>query len=386
MSKTTTHKNAWEKYLPIRRTKLRTYLVVSGVVLGLAGLARPDVAPFAVGAVFMAFAAWIHVWSKGHLDKNASLTRSGPYRWVRDPFHFSNFFMDLGLCLIINNWVFTLVFMTFWVIAYRHRLWEEDQQLEAIFDDEYRDYRARIPRMIPYRKPMDKRYDKPFSIHHGPIFRGSVCTRLFRLASYPYLMFAAAQVGAHRLELLDVSRHPLFYWALCGFLLFTFLSKSAKPLTKKRASLVPPWLLRQPAHGLFCVAMVVAMLLVERLPLDTRVLEPHLGLHGVMVVLALAAFALALASPPALWGSARFRRLLEGVAFSLLWLYTPLPWLALLPACYFSAAFLYGDPDGPEANVNRVFPAAGGQAPMPVSRYLGLALLFFLAKVPVLVG
>ena len=28
MSKPTTHKNAWEKSLPIRRTKLRTYLVV----------------------------------------------------------------------------------------------------------------------------------------------------------------------------------------------------------------------------------------------------------------------------------------------------------------------------------------------------------------------
>ena len=98
------------------------------------------------------------------------------------------------------------------------------------------------------------------------------------------------------------------------------------------------------------------------------------------------ALGLALASPPALWGSARFRRLLEGVAFSLLWLYTPLPWLALLPACYFAAAFLYGDPDGPEANVNRVFPAADRGALLPVSRYLGLALLFFLAKVPVLMG
>jgi len=56
-----------------------------------------------------------------------------------------------------------------------------------------------------------------------------------------------------------------------------------------------------------------------------------------------------------LWHSVRFRRLIEGTALVVAWLFTPVPWLALVPACYFSAAFLYGDPDQPEADVDHVF-------------------------------
>ncbi|KYZ86598.1 methyltransferase family protein [Alloalcanivorax xenomutans] len=353
MSKTSMHKYKWEKYLPIRRTKLRSYLVGGGVLLGLAGFNTMAALPFSVGAVFMALAAWLHVWAKGHLDKNATLTRSGPYRWVRDPFHLSNFFMDLGLCLIINNGVFTLVMMTFWVIAYRHRLWEEDQQLVEIFGDEYLDYRARIPRMIPYRPPMEKKYDKPFSVRHAPIYRGSVCTRLFRLASYPYLFFVAAEIGQKGTDLLAAQEHPAFYWALTGFLFFHFLSRAAGEITKRRASILPLWTLRHPARGVIVSIMVAALLAVDMLWSGPRILEWHLD-RGQWLILLVAAMLL-VATLRGLWHSVRFRRLIEGTALVVAWLFTPVPWLALVPACYFSAAFLYGDPDQPEADVDHVF-------------------------------
>lgn len=378
---------AWERYLPIRRTKLRSYLIAIGVLIGVFNFNQIEVVPFAVGVLSIALASLVHVWAKGHLDKNRTLTRSGPYRWVRDPFHLANFFIDLGLCLVINNWIFTLVMMSFWVIAYRYRLNEEHEMLVELFGDDYLDYQARIPRMIPYKPPMDKKYDKPFSVKNGPIYRGGVCTRLFRFASYPYLLFAAAQIGDYGWAVFEMDRHPLFFWALSGFVFFHFAGEAASLITRKRKSILPLWMLRQPVPAMFAVTLVGALLAVERLPLDTAVLELHLGVAGAAFVAVMLILALALACPPRLWSSYRFRRLVEGVLLSVLCLFTPLPWLALAPACYYTAAFLYGDPAQQETDVDHVFIATQDTNLLSVPRYMGLlVLVFFAVETPVLIG
>ncbi len=375
-------KGEWVEYLPIRRTKLRTYLMSLGVLIGLLDLNHIDVVPFAIGVVFIAAAAWVHVWSKGHLDKNASLTRSGPYRWVRDPFHFANFFIDLGLCLIVNNWIFTPIVMVFWVIAYSHRLGEEDEMLEELFGDDYREYRAKIPRMIPYKPPMDKKYDKPFSVRHGPIYHGKVITRLFRFASYPYLLLAAAWLGDAREEVLDVSAHGLFWWAVFGYVFFHWLSEVAAKLTTKRAPLLPLALLRQPAPAILGVVWIAVLWGVERVPVDTRDFALELGTSGVAAVL-VGVVAVVIAGIR-VWASARFRRLIEGLVLSLATLFTPLPWLALVPACYFAASFGYGDPQRAESDIDHVFLPAERLWPAPA--WLALAALFVAALVPLLLN
>lgn len=371
----------WLEYLPIRRTKLRSYLMSLGVLIGLLDLNNIDLIPVAVGVVFIAAAAWVHVWSKGHLDKNASLTRSGPYRWVRDPFHFANFFIDLGLLLIVNNWIFTAVMMVFWVIAYSHRLGEEDEMLTELFGDDYRDYRARIPRMIPYKPPMDKQYDKPFSVRHGPIYHGSVITRLFRFASYPYLLLSAAWLGEARLDVLDVGEHGLFWWSLSGFVFFHWLSEVARKLTVKRAPILPLSLLRQPAPALFAALWVAVLWGLEFVPTDMLGFALELTTAGMITVL-LGLVALVLAGMR-IWTSARFRRLVEGAALTLASLFTPLPWLALVPACYFAASFGYGDPWQSESDIDHVFPPAERLWPAPA--WLALAALYAAATAPLLV-
>ncbi len=373
-------KGEWIEYLPIRRTKLRSYLMSLCVLIGLLDFNHIDLVPFAVGVVLIAAAAWVHVWSKGHLDKNASLTRSGPYRWVRDPFHFANFLIDLGLLLIVNNWIFTAVMMVFWVIAYSHRLGEEDEMLEELFGDDYREYRAKIPRMIPYKRPMDKKYDKPFSVRHKPIYHGKVITRLFRFASYPYLLLGAAWLGDARLDVLDVSTHGLFWWAVFGYAFFHWLSEVAAKLTTKRAPLLPLALLRQPAPAIFAAVWIAVLWGVERMPVDTQSFALELNITGVISVLVgLVAVVL---TGMRVWTSARFRRLMEGLVLSLASLFTPLPWLALVPACYFAASFGYGDPHRAEADIDHVFLPAERLWPAPA--WLALAALYVAALVPLL--
>lgn len=354
----------WERYLPFRRTKLRSYLVASGVVIGVLGLNRIDTASVAVGLVFMAFAAVVHVWAKGHLDKNKTLTRSGPYRWVRDPFHLSNFFMDLGLCLVVSHWTFTAVIMTLWVLAYSYRLNEEHEMLVELFGDEYLQYRERIPRVIPWRKPLDKEtYDKPWSVRHAPIWRGKVCTRLFRLASYPYIFFAAAQVGAHGVGVLEAGAHPLFYWSISAALFFHFLGTAAAKLTGKRAPVFPRQALALPSLLVVTAGYLGALVVVDGSTLLGGLPEYQLDVAGVVVAGLVLVMVGGLAVPSRLVESFRFRRLVEGGYLVWLALFTQMPWLGLVPACYFSAGFLYGDPSREEAEVESVFPPDQGLPP-----------------------
>lgn len=375
----------WERYLPFRRTKLRSYLVAGGFIIGLLGFNQMSLLPFAVGAVFMALAAVVHVWAKGHLDKNKTLTRSGPYRWVRDPFHASNFFMDLGLCLIVNNWIFTLVIMTLWVLAYSYRLGEEHEMLVEIFGDEYLEYKERIPRMIPWRPPLDKAtYDKPWSVRHAPIWNGKVCTRLFRLASYPYLLFAAAQVGQHGEAVLSPAAQPLFYWAVSGGLFFHFLGQVAARVTGKRAPLLPRGLMRGPALVGVSLLYLTGLYLLDRSGALAGLPEWRVGVTGVAVAFLVLVVIGGLLLPLRLGDSYRFRRLLEGGWLTLLALYSQVPWLGLLPACYFSAVFLFGSPARPEAEVERVFPADSGMSGRVA--HLGWLLVVLAAGAPVMLG
>lgn len=377
-------KRQWVTYLPIRRTKLRAYLITAGVLIGLFGGNQISTVPFAVGVVFMALAMVVHVWAKGHLDKNKTLTRSGPYRWIRDPFHLSNFFLDLGLCLIINNWIFTIILMTFWVIAYNHRLGEEHEMLVEIFGDDYLEYKARIPRMIPYRKPLDKeRYGKPFSVRHTPIYRGMVCTRLFRFASYPYLLFAASRIGQYGKGLLQPGEHPLFYWAVAGFLFFNFLSVFAAPITCKRKPPLPLWMLRWPPRLVLAVVVVVGLPVVQHMRMPGTA-TPVLTAEQTGLLFAALVVVLALIGARGLWQSFRFRRLIEGLLLAFLCLFSPFPWVMILPLTYYQAAFLFGHPGRVETDVDHVFPEDEGMMPLPL--YLLVLALFYAAAVPVVMG
>jgi hypothetical protein len=115
---------------------------------------------------------------------------------------------------------------------------------------------------------------------------------------------------------------------------------------------------------------------------DTQAFALELGTTGV--VAALVGLVLVVLAGIRVWTSARFRRLIEGLVLSLATLFTPLPWLALVPACYFAAAFGYGDPHRAEADIDHVFLPAERCWPAPA--WLALAALFVAALVPLLLN
>jgi protein-S-isoprenylcysteine O-methyltransferase Ste14 len=154
------------------------YSIASGIVLTLVVLLwqRTGIhllalrgAPLWISRALLVSAALVFVWSalalkgfdplglgpiRAHLHGRpytaAPFVVKGPYRWVRHP---------LYSCVIVLIWtspdltvdrlLFNLLW-TAWICA--GAVWEE-KDLLAEFGDSYRDYRRRVPMLVPWRRP-----------------------------------------------------------------------------------------------------------------------------------------------------------------------------------------------------------------------------------------
>lgn len=86
-------------------------------------------------------------FSKGHL------VTTGAYGVVRNPIYSSvTFFVLPAISLITLTWVYIVVsaFLYAGVMIF---IGEEEQQLTRAFGKAYKDYLARVDRMIPFKKP-----------------------------------------------------------------------------------------------------------------------------------------------------------------------------------------------------------------------------------------
>lgn len=74
----------------------------------------------------------------------------GPYRVIRHPGYLATSIVDIGAGLALNNSIVLLVAtLTGW-IAKTYRIHAEEDMLEAAFGDQYRAYRVKTWRVIPF--------------------------------------------------------------------------------------------------------------------------------------------------------------------------------------------------------------------------------------------
>lgn len=123
------------------------------------------VAPDSLRAVFAgagALLAWaaagFAVWAKLTLGRwfSASfavkpgheLVTRGPYAIVRHPMYTALITMGVGLAIAWNSWI-TVGFALIYAVPFWMHTAIEEQMLEAHFGDEWRAYKARVPRLVP---------------------------------------------------------------------------------------------------------------------------------------------------------------------------------------------------------------------------------------------
>jgi protein-S-isoprenylcysteine O-methyltransferase Ste14 len=91
----------------------------------------------------------LRCWARGHLERRAQLTQTGPYALMRHPLYVGSFLLGLAFCLMTNvPWV-AMLFVVAFVSAYVPKALREETFLRARYGDEYDRYAARVGAVVP---------------------------------------------------------------------------------------------------------------------------------------------------------------------------------------------------------------------------------------------
>ena len=115
-----------------------------------------------MGAVGFAVAVWTVrlFWSAGEgtpapWAPPRKLVVLGPYRHVRNPMITSVLLMLASEALLLGSWHVAGWGLAFFLINVAYFGWVEEPELERRFGDDYRRYKANVPRWIPKFHPWD---------------------------------------------------------------------------------------------------------------------------------------------------------------------------------------------------------------------------------------
>jgi protein-S-isoprenylcysteine O-methyltransferase Ste14 len=82
------------------------------------------------------------------LNPTAHLVRTGPYRYSRNPDYIGQIVLYVGIALVVNTWWAIFVLPVVLVAIQFGVIRREEHYLEARFGQEYRDFKARVPRWL----------------------------------------------------------------------------------------------------------------------------------------------------------------------------------------------------------------------------------------------
>lgn len=121
------------------------------VLVSWLGTARPWLFPVGAGLVVLGTA--VRLWGSGFVRKNDDLATNGPYRHVRHPLYTGNLLIAIGFAAACGLWWGPLLFVALWIYAYPSTIRYEDQKLEGLFGQAWRDWAAVTPAIIPRLRP-----------------------------------------------------------------------------------------------------------------------------------------------------------------------------------------------------------------------------------------
>jgi len=119
---------------------------------------RMDDRTFRWGIVVLIVGELIRFWALGFVEKKGrKLAMSGPYAFVRNPLYVGNFFLGLGVAVIVSNWIILGLFLVGFLGIYTGTIRGEEKHLREMFGKPYEDYCKNVPsffpRLTPYAAP-----------------------------------------------------------------------------------------------------------------------------------------------------------------------------------------------------------------------------------------
>ncbi|MBL8025214.1 MAG: isoprenylcysteine carboxylmethyltransferase family protein [Fibrobacteres bacterium] len=135
--------------------------------------AHPTTLSIILGFISMVCGEAIRFWGVGYAGfatrtRNvgaSKLVTNGAFSVLRNPLYAGNFFISLGVVIAFNALMPYMVFIyaALYSIQYYFIVKLEEERLEDVFGDEYRRYKAAVPRFIPTFRKYEGASDVPFS-------------------------------------------------------------------------------------------------------------------------------------------------------------------------------------------------------------------------------
>ena len=97
------------------------------------------------GAVFRALAA-------GVIKKDSTLATSGVYALTRNPLYFGSSLLATGFAIMSANEIAAALILAPFALIYPTVMLREEAHLARLFPDEFRQYKAQVPRFFPRLK------------------------------------------------------------------------------------------------------------------------------------------------------------------------------------------------------------------------------------------
>lgn len=103
------------------------------------------------GVLLLVAAMGGRIWASAYLAgrKDRQLVTAGPYSMTRNPLYLFSLAGFLGAGLVFESLTAALLLGLVFFLAHWPTIAREEARLEALFGEEYADYRERVPRFIP---------------------------------------------------------------------------------------------------------------------------------------------------------------------------------------------------------------------------------------------
>lgn len=109
---------------------------------------QPTVLSLTVGLPVALAGLALRAWAAGHLEKNTTLTDSGPYGWVRNPLYLGTLTTAAGFVIAARRWELGLLSAAVFGLIYLPVVELEEQHLQRLFPA-FQDYAARVHKLLP---------------------------------------------------------------------------------------------------------------------------------------------------------------------------------------------------------------------------------------------
>jgi protein-S-isoprenylcysteine O-methyltransferase Ste14 len=143
--------------------------------------------------------ATLRFWASGYLRKDRRPAVGGPYAQVRNPLYLGTYLMALGTAWAAGSYALLATATVLFAAIYHFIILDEENKLDRLFGDPYREYRRLVPRFLPRPWPASGealRQVNPELAHHAFDWKLAMANKAYEAyASFAGLIGGVALVA-----------------------------------------------------------------------------------------------------------------------------------------------------------------------------------------------